>query len=96
MRAAALILRTDAGRVIFDSRQAAGGVCLGIFAVPAAGKTLIFPGLPRGRTPMVVYGDGQNHLRWSYDETAGYPRFIFRADSGLPASNVMTAGVYLK
>lgn len=96
MRAAALILRTDAGRVIFDSRQAAGGVCLGIFAIPATGKTLNFPGLPRGRTPMVVYGDGQNHMQWSYDETYGYPRFVFPVSSGMPSTIMTTAGVYLK
>lgn len=96
MRAAALILRTDTGRVIFDSRQATGGVCLGIFAIPATGKTLNFPGLPRGRTPMVVYGDGQNHVQWSYDETSGCPRFIFPINSNMPASSTTTAGVYLK
>ncbi|WP_409028401.1 hypothetical protein OX462_10905 [Janthinobacterium sp. SUN098] len=96
MRAAALILRTDTGRVIFDSRQAAGGVCLGIFAIPATGKTIIFPGLPRGRMPMVVYGDGQNHVEWSYDETPGYPRFIFPVSSDLPPTSMTTAGVYLK
>lgn len=96
MSEAVLILRTETGRLKFDSRHAAGGVCLGIFAIPVAGLSLEFPTLPLGRMPIVVYSDGQNHSKWTYDETRGYPRFLFAAVGFTPAAYSVTAGVYLK
>lgn len=96
MSDAVLILRTAAGQLKFDSRHAAGGVCLGIFAIPVEGISLEFRTLPRGRTPIVVYGDGQGHAKWTYDETQGYPRFSFKAVGFTPTAYSVTAGVYLK
>jgi hypothetical protein len=81
--------------VVFDSRRAAGGVCLGMFRVPGAQTVLGFLYMPRGRVPVVVYGDGSMHSNWLYDETMGYPRFIFPAVAMSPGATY-TVGVYLK
>jgi len=81
--------------VVFDSRRAAGGVCLGMFRVPGAQTVLSFPYMPRGGTPIVVYSDGSMHSNWLYDEAMGYPRFIFPAVA-MSAGATYTVGVYLK
>ncbi|MBB5368724.1 MULTISPECIES: hypothetical protein [unclassified Janthinobacterium] len=89
-----LIIR-HGGVVVFNSRRAAGGVCLGMFRVPGAQTVLSFPHMPRGRTPIVVYSDGSMHSNWLYDEVMGYPRFVFPAVA-MSASANYTVGVYLK
>lgn len=81
--------------VVFDSTRAAGGVCLGIFNIPGDQTVLAFLFLPRGRTPMVVCSDGTMRSNWIYDESAGYPRFIFPAVA-MGANTHYVVGVFLK
>lgn len=84
------------GVVVFDSRIAAGGICLDIIEISGAGSVHSFPLMPRGRTPMVVYSDGATYSNWSYDELSGVPRFSFPATGTRSSQNRTFAGIYLK
>ena len=82
--------------VVFDSRIAAGGICLDIIEISGAVIVRSFPLMPRGRTPMVVYSDGATPSNWSYDELSGVPRFSFPATGTASSQNRTFAGIYLK
>lgn len=72
------------GRLTFDSALCAGGVCLGLYTVPAGGATYTFPDLGPGLTgfALSVIGMGGS---WSYDNSLGYPRFTFAFNAGMVA-----------
>lgn len=81
--------------VVFDSTRAVGGVCLGLFKITGDQTVLAFLYLPRGRIPLVVCSDGTMRSTWYYDESLGYPRFIFPAVA-MGASTHYVVGVFLK
>lgn len=76
-----LILREPSGLVKFDSRLAVGGVCLGIFTIPPGGTVFTFEntGPNLQGTSINPTGEGVPAAGYSYDNTAGYPRFTFTA-----------------
>lgn len=70
------------GNLTFDSTQAAGGVCLGQFAV-ARGQTntFTFPDFGAGHQGFVVDDMSGSAGPYTYDEALGYPRFTFDSNN---------------
>lgn len=64
--------------IIFDSSLAAGGVCLGVFYVPRTGGVFEFPDMGGGRRGFSINLVSQNMAGMTYDNSLGYPRFIFQ------------------
>lgn len=75
-----LQILNPSGNITFDSRQAIGGVCLGILQVPSTGGVYTYPSLGPGRTGFVINAAGGQYSNgdgFSYDSLLGYPRFTF-------------------
>ena len=64
------------GRLTFDSRNAAGGVCLGIYNINSRDYTLTFPDMGPGLQGFAMNAGGE-HTLYDYDNNLGYPRFRF-------------------
>jgi hypothetical protein len=71
-----LQIRDASGNLRFDSTTAIGGVCLGIFLVPAGIQTLTFP-LMVGRTGVALGTGAGGGLSYTTDNSLGYLRFTF-------------------
>ena len=69
------------GRLMFDTRNAMGGVCMGIFDVPAGGATYTFPEMGPGLQGLALSPLGVGSS-WSYDNAWGYPKFTFAYAAG--------------
>jgi hypothetical protein len=65
------------GSLAFDSRTAAGGVCLGIFTVPASGGVFTFPEMGSGLQGYCINFQGKSIQGMQFDNNLGYPRFTF-------------------
>lgn len=67
------------GVCTFDSNNAAGGVCLGFYTVPATtGVTWTFPAFAGATGGIALLsGGGYGDLTYTVDVALGYPRFIF-------------------
>lgn len=85
-----------AGVVVFDAWLAAAGVCMGIFPIPAEGRTITFPEAGVGHIPVVIYGDGFQVIPHTYDESLGYPRFQFGVWPASSSGRQPCVGVFLK
>lgn len=76
------IVRNSAGAVVFDSRDAYAGVCVGIIDVPAgAPQTYTFPSYV-GRTLKVTSMWGLDAWGVAVDYALGYPRLTVDAAAG--------------
>lgn len=84
----ALIVREPVtGRVKFDSRQAVGGVCLGLYVIPDGGRTLEFPSMGGGLVGIVVRSTGHEISNSSYTYEGGiHPVFRFQRAVNKPVA----------
>ena len=79
MSGPALVIRSNDGAVVFDSREAYAGVCVGIIDVPAgAPQTYMFPNYV-GRTLKVSSMWGLAAWGVAIDYALGYPRLTVDA-----------------
>lgn len=75
------IVRSSAGAVVFDSREAYAGVCVGLIDVPASTpQTYLFPNYV-GRTLKVSSMWGLVAWGLAIDYDLGYPRLTVSAGS---------------
>lgn len=78
-----IVREPGTSRVKFDSRQATGGVCLGIYTLPSGQSEYSFPGMGPGLAGRVLTISGNNlsGMAYAYDNDLGYPRFTFNGVS---------------
>lgn len=80
-----LIARNSAGTVVFDSRTAMAGVCVGLLEIPAnTAQTYTYPGYP-GATAKVAGAAGVRAWGLTIDYALGYPRLVFASAPALRA-----------
>lgn len=72
------------GRLTFDSRNAAGGACLGIYNITSQNTVLTFPDLGPGLQGFAMNSAGEP-IGYTYDNNLGYPRFTIRYAQGVVA-----------
>jgi hypothetical protein len=72
------------GRVTFDSRNASGGVCLGIYNINSQNYVLTYPDLGPGLQGFAMNSGGEP-VWYTYDNNLGYPRFTFMYAVGIVA-----------
>lgn len=64
-------------KVTFDSSEAAGGVCLGIFTVPLGGGSFDFPAFQTATGIAMSAGTGVAAALYTTNHTPGWLRFVF-------------------
>lgn len=75
----ALLIRDATNNVVFDSRLAAGGVCLGFYTVASGGSDFTFPDFTASTGVALNTNATVPALLYTVDNDLGYLRFRFHA-----------------
>lgn len=69
----------SSGALTYNSDDAAGGVCLGLYTVASGGSTWTFPDIAGATGVALFAGYGASIPSYTTDSSLGYLRFIFAA-----------------